>query len=191
MRAFLTVAVLGIVAAVCCGCEDQKTAQAEKQATLAVARDFIAQRKFAAARKTLDGKDFLRDDKDAQALRWEIAQEDERTLPEREAAKKRAAAEAAEESTETASEHEGRTGETRFAYRYVLREEFLDKGFDITVSVSDLGATDLYLTYALFNDVWVRSFRKGGLAKRLHELGFQQVHFSDGDQYDVVVSWPD
>lgn len=191
MRAFLTVAVLGIVAAVCCGCEDQKTAQAKKQATLAVARDYMAQQKFAAARKTLDRQDYLRDDKDAQALRLEIAKEEERTRPEREAAEKRAAAKAAEESKKAALANEADKRQARLAYPEVLREQFLDKGFDIKVSVSGNNATDLNLTYSLFNDVWVHNFRKGGLADQVHDLGFKRVHFSDGYQYGVVLSWPD
>ncbi len=77
----------------------------------------------------------------------------------------------------------------RKAYALSLREKFLDDGVDIKVSVSGSAATKLKLEYVLFNDVWTHKFQKGSLMQEIGRLGFKEVHFDDGYDYAMVLTF--
>lgn len=72
-------------------------------------------------------------------------------------------------------------------YGLKLRDNFLDKGLDIKVSVSGDKNENIKMTFPLFNDVWAHRMQKDGLLGEMKALGFKKVTLTDN--YDYTVYW--
>jgi len=73
----------------------------------------------------------------------------------------------------------------RELYAKNLREQFLDKGFDIKVRVSGAQSERITYQFVLFNDVWSHRFQKDGLIDQAAKLGFKRVDMTDGYHWHV------
>jgi hypothetical protein len=77
----------------------------------------------------------------------------------------------------------------RIASQQIIRNNFLDNGLDIQVSIRGKNKDHLHLKYALFGDVWFRKFETEGMFNQYHELGFKKVTLTDGYDYTKYVYW--
>jgi hypothetical protein len=73
----------------------------------------------------------------------------------------------------------------RKAYAEKLRDNYLDQGMDIKVSVYGKNNANIKLTFVLFNDVWTHKMQKGTLIKEIQDMGFKKLSLSDGYEYNV------
>jgi hypothetical protein len=73
----------------------------------------------------------------------------------------------------------------RELYAKNLREQFLDKGFDIKVRVSGAQSERITYQFVLFTDVWSHRFQKDGLINQAAKLGFKRVDMTDGYHWHV------
>ena len=73
----------------------------------------------------------------------------------------------------------------RKTYQENLRNLFLDKGFDIKVTVSGDKYDEMVLEFVLFNDVWFRKFETNGDFDNWHKLGFKKITLSDNNGYQM------
>ena len=66
-------------------------------------------------------------------------------------------------------------------YAIVLRDMYLDQGFDIEVSTAGKKHQILKLKYVLFTAVWVQKYRKDPeVIQTWRDHGFEEVKISDG-----------
>jgi len=84
-------------------------------------------------------------------------------------------------------EFENTQSAIRKAYAEKLRDNYLDQGMDIKVSVYGKNNANIKLTFVLFNDVWTHKMQKGTLIKEIQDMGFKKLSLSDG--YDYNVYW--
>jgi hypothetical protein len=76
----------------------------------------------------------------------------------------------------------------RKEYAAMLRERFLDKGYDIKVATDGTNADQLKLSFALFDDVWTHNFMKpDGIASEALGMGFKRVIITDGYNYSESI----
>lgn len=69
-------------------------------------------------------------------------------------------------------------------YEYKLRNLFLDQGLDIKVKITGKNYQNLTLTFALFNDVWLRKFKTNGNIDLWYDMGFRRIFLTDGYDYN-------
>jgi len=79
----------------------------------------------------------------------------------------------------------------RKKYETLAREAFLDKGWDIKVSVHGPDYTYITLTWPLIGDVFVHNFKKSEMFNEIYNLGFRRVYYSDGYEYSKYTYWED
>jgi hypothetical protein len=77
----------------------------------------------------------------------------------------------------------------RIASQKIIRNQFLDNGLDIKVSIKGKNKDHLYLQYPLFGDVWFRKFETEGIFNQYHKLGFKRVTLTDGYDYSKYAHW--
>jgi len=82
-----------------------------------------------------------------------------------------------------------RSKEMRVAKQIDIRNNFLDAGLDIKVTVKGKDKDHLYLEFALFNDVWFRRFETEGIFQQYHSMGFNKVTLTDGYDYNKYTYW--
>lgn len=68
-----------------------------------------------------------------------------------------------------------------------LRNNYLDNGLDIKVTLSGKYKQKMTLKYPLFSDVWVHKMKQGELLDTVIDLGFDYLEVNDG--YDYAVYW--
>ena len=73
----------------------------------------------------------------------------------------------------------------RELYARVLREDYLDRGYDIEAITGGAQSDRLTLKFVLFNDVWAHNLKKTDFLERARALGFKRVDLTDGWNYHV------
>lgn len=96
------------------------------------------------------------------------------------------AEEARAEAATRKAAHENAVEERR-SLGQKMRDNLLDQGFDIKVSVSGRDADRIEFTFVLFNDVWSHKFQKEGFIEELCAKGFSRIDMNSG--YDWGKYW--
>lgn len=78
---------------------------------------------------------------------------------------------------------------SRKYYESVLRNSFLELGYDIDVYVTGEHNQILILTSSFFDADWFQKFKTGGDMDEWHSLGFSRVEISDGKNFQQSDGW--